>query len=103
MSEFFKLEISAENTEQADAILNALLAKHLVTGGQFIEAPARFRWKGEIIDIGYVTITSFTIATHKEAITSVVEEVSEEEVPMIALIPFEANKKLADWIKSTVA
>lgn len=43
MEEVFKLEVSAENRKQADAILNALLDKNLVTGGQFIETPARSR------------------------------------------------------------
>lgn len=103
MSEVLKLEVSAENQEQADAILNALLDKRLVTGGQFIETPARFRWKGEIVDMSYVTITSFTIAAHKEAIISVVEEASEEEVPMVSFIALETSKKLSDWIGQTVA
>ena len=98
-----KLEISAETKEQAGDILNVLLAKKLVTGGQLIEAPARFLWKGEVTDMNYVTITSFTLVKHKDAVISEVEKVSKEEVPMISFLPIEANKKLEDWIESTCA
>lgn len=103
MSKFFNVEISAENQDQADKIVNALLEKKLVTGGQFIHAPARFRWKGEIVDMDYVTITSFTVEKHKDAIIRLASEVSKETLPMIRFTPFEGNPKLQEWIEETVA
>ena len=45
---YFEVFISAENQEQADTILNSLLKKKLVTGGQFLQADGRFLWKGKI-------------------------------------------------------
>jgi len=63
---YLEVKISAVNHDQADTILNSLLAKKLVTGGQFIDAPARFLWKGNIQDMAYVTITSFTTDRHKK-------------------------------------
>ncbi len=98
-----KVEISAETKEQASDILNVLLEQKLVTGGQFIESPARFLWKGEVTDMNYVTTTSFTLPKHKNAIISEVGKVSKEEVPMIAFLPFEGNKKLERWIEDTCA
>jgi uncharacterized protein involved in tolerance to divalent cations len=97
-----KVEISAENREQADTIINALLGRRLVTGGQFLESPARFLWQGEIVDMGYVTTTSFTLEQHREEIVRVVKDNSVEDVPMIAFFAFTPNRELADWIKSTV-
>lgn len=97
------VEISAENQGQADKIMNALLDRKLVTGGQFLHAPARFRWKGEIVDMDYVTITSFTIDKHKGAIVEAASELSEESIPMIRFTDFEANPKLQKWIEDTVA
>jgi len=101
--EYFQVQISAENKEQADKILNSLLEKKLVTGGQLINAPARFLWKGKIQDMDYYTITSFTTETHKEAIIEDVRKTSIEEVPMIQFIPFEGNKELLKWIDETLS
>ena len=83
-------------------MLNTLLEKKLVTGGQVIEAPARFLWKGKILDLNYFTITSFTLEKHKNSIIEVVESISEEDVPMITFTPFEGNQKLLDWIEETL-
>jgi uncharacterized protein involved in tolerance to divalent cations len=102
MSKFLNVEISAENQEQADKILNALLEKKLVTGGQFIKAPARFRWEGKIVDIDYMAITSFTIEKHKEEIVKTINQTSEESVPMIRFMLFDGNEELLQWIEETV-
>lgn len=100
---YLEVFISAENKQQADIILNSLLEKKIVTGGQFLQSPARFLWKGEINDMPeYVTITSFTIEKHKRAIIEDVRKTSIEEVPMIQFIQFEANEELASWIEETV-
>ena len=102
-SKFLKVEISAETKENADEILNSLLNKKLVTGGQFIHAPARFLWKGKIEDIDYFTVTSFTLEKHKDAIIDEVKKVSIEEFPMITFTPFDCNEELQNWISQTVA
>jgi uncharacterized protein involved in tolerance to divalent cations len=98
-----KVEVSAETQAQADDISHALLAARLVTGGQVLTSPSRFLWKGEVTEMEYITLVSFTIPDHKDAIVETVERVSDEEVPMIAFIPFEPNSKLERWIRETVA
>ena len=100
---YFQVQISAENKKQADTILNSLLDKKLVTGGQLINAPARFLWKGEITDMDYYTITSFTTEVQKEAIIEDVRKTSAEEVPMIQFIEFEGNEELLRWIDETLS
>lgn len=100
---YFQVQISAENKEQADQILNSLLDKKLITGGQIINAPARFLWKGKITDMDYYSITSFTKEVHKEAIIEDVKKNSIEEVPMIQFISFEGNSELTDWIDKTLS
>lgn len=97
-----KVEISAETVDQAYAILDPLLEARLVTGGQIIGSPARFLWKGDIVDMEYFTLTSFTVEAHKEAIIEVAEAASEEEVPMICFFEFDCNEKLDKWITETV-
>jgi len=102
---YYELKISAENQAQADAILNPLLERKLVTGGQFITAPARFLWKGKINNMQeYVTITSYTTDKHKDAIIEDVRRTSAEEVPMITFLAIdELNEELRGWIEQTLA
>jgi len=102
-NKYLQVTISAENKEQADQIMNALLEKKLVTGGQMINAPARFLWKGEITDMDYYTVNAYTLDKYKEKIISEVKKVSIEEVPMITFAPFEGNKELLDWIEQTLS
>lgn len=100
---YYKVEVSADTKKQADDILNALLAKKLVTGGQIINAPARFWWKGEISDIDYCMSWSWTIEKHKESIIAEVLKISEEKVPSVTFSLIEGNDKLLRWIEETVA
>lgn len=103
MTTYYEVKISAENQQQADTILNSLLGKKLVTGGQFIVAPARFLWKGKVQDMDYVTVTSYTTDRHKEAVIEDVRKTTSEEVPMITFVaPDDLNKELRDWIDETL-
>jgi uncharacterized protein involved in tolerance to divalent cations len=103
MKGYLKVEISAETKQQADDILNSLLAQKLVMGGQVIESHARFLWKNEVVDMNYVTITSFTTEHHKQAVTQGVRKISVEEVPMIVFLPMDGNAELLAWIDETLA
>jgi uncharacterized protein involved in tolerance to divalent cations len=101
---YYEVKISAENQEQADKILNSLLEKKLVTGGQFIHTPARFLWKGKVQDMDYITITSYTIDRHKDAVMEDVRKTSAEEVPMMTFtLPDDINQELRDWIDETLS
>lgn len=101
---YYEVKISAEDREQADVILNSLLEKKLVTGGQLIESPARFLWKGVVQDMNYITITSFTTDQHKDAVIEDVRNTGAEEVPMITFVtPDDLNKELREWIDETLA
>jgi uncharacterized protein involved in tolerance to divalent cations len=101
---YYEVKISAEDREQADVILNSLLDKKLVTGGQLIESPARFLWKGVVQDMNYITITSFTTDQQKDAVIEDVRKTSAEEVPMITFMaPDDLNKELREWIDETLA
>ncbi len=104
MTIYYEVKISAENQEQADKILNSLLEKKLVTGGQFIKTPARFLWKGKVTDMDYITVTSYTTDTQKQAVMEDVRRTTAEEVPMITFVaPDDLNKELRDWIDDTLA
>ena len=99
---YYEVFISAETQKQADTILNSLLNKKLVTGGQFLKSPARFLWKGKIQEMEYFTITSFTRSDKKEAVIKDIEATSLESVPMIRFMAIELNNKLSEWIDQTL-
>jgi uncharacterized protein involved in tolerance to divalent cations len=103
MQAYYEVFISAETQEQADTILNSLLEKKLATGGQFLQSPARFLWKGETEEMDYITITSFTTAAKKAALIKDVESTTSEEFPMIRFVLVEVNGKLAEWIEATLS
>lgn len=101
---YYEVKISAENQSQADKILNSLLEKKLVTGGQFLIAPARFLWKGKVENMAeYVTITSYTTDRQKEAVTEDIRKTSAEDFPMITFVaPNDLNVELREWIDETL-
>ena|ERR1019366_8553988 len=99
MSKFLNVEISAEDKAQTDKILNALLERKLVTGGQFIKAPARFWWQDKIVDMDYLTVTSFTVLKHKTAIVELASQMSEETVPLIRFSEFEGSPSCLNGLK----
>lgn len=102
-NKYLWVTISAENQQQADEIMNSLLEKKIITGGQMLNAPARFLWKGEITNLDYFILTAYTLQKHKEQIITEVEKVSIEEVPMITFLPFDGNQILLDWIEETLS
>jgi uncharacterized protein involved in tolerance to divalent cations len=104
MPTYYEVKISAENQGQADKILDSLLEKKLVTGGQFIVAPARFLWKGKVENMNYITITSYTTDKHRGRVVEDVRKTSAEDFPMITFVsPDELNQELRDWIDETLA
>lgn len=99
MSKYYQVLISAENKEQANTILDALLEKKVIFGGPVLEGPAKFWWKGEICEMNYAYILTYTRADLKDRVVTEAEKASEEEVCMVSFMPFEGNdalKKLLD-------
>ncbi|HSW74887.1 MAG TPA: divalent cation tolerance protein CutA [Candidatus Saccharimonadales bacterium] len=100
--QIYEVFISAETKPQAHKILDSLLAKKLATGGQFLESPAKFLWKGEVAEMNYITITSFTTDSKRQALIEDIEAISEEEIPMIRFVAIETNEKLMNWVQQTL-
>lgn len=101
---YYEVKVSAENPKQADDILRALLGAQLVTGGQIIEAPAKFLWKGAVTTMPhYCIIWSYTTNHHRQAVIDMVKTVSVEEVPMVWFAIIEGNDELTTWIDETLA
>lgn len=101
-SKYFQVYISAENRKQADKILDSLLKKKLVAGGLILQGPSRFLWKGKIVDMNYINISTFTKSELKKGVIEDVKKISVEEVPMIWFVEFEGNRALLNWIDESL-
>ena len=99
--QYYQVLISAENKDQANQILDALLAEKLILGGPILEGPAKFWWKGEICEMNYGFILTYTREDLKSALIEVAEQASEEEVCMISFLPLEANNALIGLLEAT--
>ena len=99
---YYQVLISAENRSQATKILDTLLEKKLILGGPILEGPAKFWWKGKIVNLDYVYLVTYTKENLKDEVTKVAEAASAEEVCMISYLPFEGNKKLLELIDKTL-
>ena len=93
--------ISAENVEQANVILDALLKERLIFGGPVLQGPAKFWWKGEICEMNYAYILTYCPTDQKEAMMAAAEAASPEEVCMISCLPFTGNQALEKLLDET--
>ena len=100
--QYYQVLISAESKKQAMGILDVLLQKKLILGGPILEGPAKFWWKGKIVEMNYAYILTYTTEKHKAAVIEEATEASEEEVPMISFMPFEGNEALIKLIDQTL-
>jgi uncharacterized protein involved in tolerance to divalent cations len=98
----YRALISAKNKEQAGDILDALLKEKIVAGGLITHGPSRYWWEGKIDEQEYYNISTFIPERMKEDLIAKVREVSEDEVPIIALFPMDGNEDFLEWVDSSV-
>ena len=101
--QYYHVLISAENVEQANGLLDALLEKKLIFGGPVLTGPAKFWWKGKICAMNYSYILTYTREDLKEDMIKVAEATSKEEICEISLMPLEGNEALIKLLDTTFA
>ena len=102
-ADYLHVFVSAENEEQANRVRDALMEKKLIPGGQIMQGPAKFWWKGDMVEIkDYCYVFSYTRVDFKEALIEGMKKVTEEEVPMVSFMPFEGNDELIRWLEETL-
>ncbi len=98
---YYQVLISAETQENAHKILDALLPEKLVFGGPIWDAPAKFWWKDEIVEMNYAFIYTYTREDLKQRVIEKTNEVTSEDIPMISFTPLDANDALISLLEST--
>jgi len=99
--DYLQVLISAENVSQANDILDSLLAQKLIFGGPVLQGPAKFWWKGEICEMSYAYILTYTRADLKDEMIIEAEKASHEEICMISCISMEVNDSLRNLLDET--
>jgi len=102
MVEFCRVTISATSKEEADLIADILAKKKLIAGSLIIKGPARYWWKGEIVEKEYYNVLSFTLMRNKDKIIYEVEKIHSDECPIIAFFKLDGNEKFLKWIEESV-
>lgn len=97
-TQFCQVTISAEDKKNATEIATSLLKKKLIVGCLIVNAPAKFWWKGKIIDMKYFNVEAISTLKNKQKIIYEAERISDEEVPIIRFNKIEVNQKTAKWI-----
>ena len=113
--QYYQVLISSEQTAQAFRILDALMARQLVSGGPVVGGPAKFLWnfrdsdvpedmrehKLFTVDQDYKLIVTYTREDLKDELVDVAEAASLEEVCMISFLPMEPNRSLRVLLDAT--
>ena len=113
--QYYQVLISAEQTAQAFRILDALMARQLVSGGPVVGGPAKFLWNFKDSDVpedmrehklftveqDYKLIVTYTREDLKDELVEVAESASLEEVCMISFLPMEPNRSLRALLDAT--
>jgi uncharacterized protein involved in tolerance to divalent cations len=102
MEDYCRAVISATSKEEADRIADKLLTDKLVSGALIIKGPARFWWKGKIVEQEYFNILAFTLLKNKKRIIAEVRKIHSDEVPVIAFFKLDGNEDFLEWIKASV-
>jgi len=92
--QYLQVLISAELRVQGLNILQHLIDKRLAFGGPVLNGPARFLWKGELVEHDYCYIVTVTRDDLKDDLIREAERVSVEDVCMISFIPLDGNAAL---------
>jgi hypothetical protein len=112
---YYQVFISAEQTNQAERILDALMARQLVSGGPIIGGPAKFLWNFKdsdvpadmrehkllVVEQDYKYIVTYTREDLKAELIDVAEAASLEEVCMISFLAMEPNRALRALLDRT--
>ncbi|MFB6116367.1 MAG: divalent cation tolerance protein CutA [Candidatus Nanosalina sp.] len=99
---YIKAVISATSKQEADRISDMLIRDNLIAGTMIHSGPSRYHWEGDIVEKEYFRVQGHTLERHKKEIIRKVEDIHEDEVPIIEFTEVDGNQGFLDWIKESV-
>lgn len=99
---YIKAVISATSKQEADEISDMLIREGLIAGTMIHSGPSRYHWDGEIVEKEYYRVQGHTLERHEDEIVEKVEEMHEDDVPIIEFTDVRGNQGFLDWIEESV-
>lgn len=103
MTTFLAVQIGVPGEEDAHELSRALVEERLAAGTRTASGLSHYRWKGEIHERTYWTVTAYTTADHLEALYDLVYERHDDELPGITYTEIDASDEYLEWIDAQTA
>ena len=94
--------ITNPTKEEARKIAMHLLRKKLIACANIFPINSLYWWKGKIAEENEFILIAKTINSNFEKVKKEVEKMHSYNVPCIAKIRADSNRKFLDWVKSEV-
>lgn len=104
-SDFVELVLKCGSWQEAQAIADALLEKHLVACVEFLEIKSKYHWQGAMEEAAEIKLVMETVAGNFEEIEREVKRLHSYDVFVLQQIPVARVSKEAQawWVKETKA
>ena len=102
MNDYVQALISSPTREEANLFSDTLVREKLVAGCLIKEGSSRYWWEGQIVEKTYWNVEAFTITANKPSIIATIEEIAQDECPIIAFFELDGNAKFLGWISESV-
>ena len=96
---YFMGIINSPSESEAREILETILRERLIAGGTITKAKSIYKWKGNIEDEDYYSITVYTNSRNRRKIIDAVRKISVEELPLVIFSRINSDRKIYEWIK----
>lgn len=102
-SDFCLIHTTTDSKQNADAITQLLLNKHLVACVQASTIQSTYHWQKEITNSEEILLTMKTRKSLFEKIQAEIAQVHSYDVPEIIMVPFEgANQSYLAWLHEEI-
>lgn len=99
---YYRVLVSAPTLEEARELQLKLVEEKLLAGGLITSGESTFWWENKLTIKNYWNISGFTKEGLSSAIINRVNELSSDEVPIIAFFKIDiGNPEFLDWIAGT--
>lgn len=101
---YVAVEIGVPNEDRARRLSEGLVQERIAAGTKMKSSsvPGHYRWKGEVHERMYWTVTALTTKAQVDCVYEYIKSRHEDELLPITYDTFEASQDYYEWIESNV-